>query len=441
MKIVHSLGWYFPENCGGTEVYVDALARGLASQGIQSIIAAARDGLQEDHYAHHGIEVYRYPVMPASSLKEKRGVVPRAGFESFAAWLEKQGADLYHQHSWTPGCGLHHLRQAKKLGLPTVLTVHLPGNICLSETMLRDGKTVCDGKIDIRRCGSCWARHSGAPAWLAAAVGRIPRAASEKAGALLPASRVATMLSIPSLIGEHQRRLIEVTTLADRVVAPCQWLYDALLVNGADPSKMMMSRQGVSQEFPPQPARHQDAGSPLQIGFFGRWSALKGIDILMEAVKRLPASVPIHLALYALAPGRDEKALRQKILSTIKGETRITVEEPLLHEQMPMALAAYDFIVVPSTCLETGPLVVLEALAAGVPVMGSDLGGVAELIQHGKNGWLVPAGDVRAWTAALRHFAERPELVHRLRQSIAPMRTMDTVAVEMAAIYRSLIGR
>ncbi len=57
-------------------------------------------------------------------------------------------------------------------------------------------------------------------------------------------------------------------------------------------------------------------------------------------------------------------------------------------------LASYDATVVPSQWLETGPLIVLESFAAGTPVIGSNLGGVAELVSHDRDGWLVPHADM-----------------------------------------------
>ena len=61
----------------------------------------------------------------------------------------------------------------------------------------------------------------------------------------------------------------------------------------------------------------------------------------------------------------------------------------------PAFLSRIDVLAVPSQWLETGPLVVLEAFAAGTPVIGSDLGGIRELVSDGRDGLLVPHDDVR----------------------------------------------
>jgi glycosyltransferase involved in cell wall biosynthesis len=88
--------------------------------------------------------------------------------------------------------------------------------------------------------------------------------------------------------------------------------------------------------------------------------------------------------------------------------------------------------------METGPLVVLEAFAAGVPVIGSRLGGIAELVDHGIDGLLVETESVPAWTDVLAQLLQDADLLPRLRAGIRPPRRMSTVADEMLALYHEL---
>jgi glycosyltransferase involved in cell wall biosynthesis len=101
------------------------------------------------------------------------------------------------------------------------------------------------------------------------------------------------------------------------------------------------------------------------------------------------------------------------------------------------SMSSFDLIAVPSRWLETGPLVVLEAFAAGVPVLGSDLGGIAESVRNGVDGALVRPGDIDAWSEVISRFAADRRLVAALRQNVRPPRTIDEVAREMSEVYRS----
>jgi glycosyltransferase involved in cell wall biosynthesis len=84
--------------------------------------------------------------------------------------------------------------------------------------------------------------------------------------------------------------------------------------------------------------------------------------------------------------------------------------------------------------------VVLEAFAAGVPVLGSRLGGIAELVDHGVNGLLVQADSAASWATAISKLCLDGQLLQKLRAGIAPPRRMSEVASEMSSLYASLVS-
>ena len=92
----------------------------------------------------------------------------------------------------------------------------------------------------------------------------------------------------------------------------------------------------------------------------------------------------------------------------------------------------------PSECLETGPLVVLEALALKVPVFGSGIGGIKEYIQDGANGRLFAPGDEHAWGRAFADLVDSPETLSIYRKNMQKVKTMDDVAREIKKIYDEL---
>ena len=121
-----------------------------------------------------------------------------------------------------------------------------------------------------------------------------------------------------------------------------------------------------------------------------------------------------------------------------QGDGRIQFYAPVPASEVVATISRYDLLAVPSQCLETGPLVVLEAFAAGVPVIGSKLGGIAELVQAGFNGILVEAGSAEAWAAGLAKLAGEPRFLEQLRSGIRPPRMMATVAEETVTLYEQL---
>ena len=104
------------------------------------------------------------------------------------------------------------------------------------------------------------------------------------------------------------------------------------------------------------------------------------------------------------------------------------------------AFAGIDVLVVPSIWLENAPFVIREAFTAGVPVVASDLGGMAEMVDHEVNGLLFTPGDADALGRALARLASEPVLVDRLRRGIPPVMTIEDDAAQLRSLYREQIA-
>jgi glycosyltransferase involved in cell wall biosynthesis len=95
---------------------------------------------------------------------------------------------------------------------------------------------------------------------------------------------------------------------------------------------------------------------------------------------------------------------------------------------------------VPSRYMETGPIVVQEARALGIPVMGADLGGISERVEDGVDGWLLPFDDPEPWADAIREAATDRAKLARLSANMRRKRSQDDVASEMATLYRQILA-
>jgi glycosyltransferase involved in cell wall biosynthesis len=454
MKVIQAVSRYFPDPCGGIQIHLKALVPALKALGVQSLIAASQDAPTASSYRYKGTAVYRYPVFPPPPAEPNHGSTPHGGFAHFATWVSQQNADIYHQHQWNPQCGLPHLRWAKTLGLKTVVTLHLAQPICQRLTLLHQGQTPCDGRIDPVRCSRCAEPLAKAlPDPALHLLSQIPTPWLER----LPLPRSACVpptqprqwgsylrpLVVPAHIAARRRSLLEIAELSDRIVVVCDWLYQALLANGLPPEKLVLCRCGVPEFFVQQAAAARrfpvlsPRNAPLRVAYLGRWHRDKGIHRLVEAVQALPPSVPVDVTIHGIA---NDDAYRHSVLKQINGDPRLRIAAPLSREEMPAVLATFDVVAVPSQCLETGPLVVLEAHALGIPVVGSAMGGIAELVNPGVDGLLVPPQDSLAWAAALQRLACDRAYLHHLRQGIRPVRTIQTESQELVSLYHHLLG-
>jgi glycosyltransferase involved in cell wall biosynthesis len=435
-RVVHCVGFYFPENVGGTEVYVRDLADSLRPYSIESVIVAATDGAYRE-YAWEQTRVVRYPSDWAT-VCSKTTEQASAGLSKFQELIASLKPDILHLHSWTAGAGLEHLQQAFNLNIPSIVTMHVIGAICMRGTMLRDGKAPCDGRIDEKRCSYCWTLSRGCPSPIAYAISRLPKcdATHWKLPAVL--RRMGTLLSIRSIISAKVKELQLMEALSERIVAPSEWVRAALLKNGIPPEKIFVSMQAASSIFGRSDSTNAErtAGAPLTIGYIGRLEAVKGIDTLTDALSLLPNNLSVRLLV--AGAGSDPRYLRS-LHQAAERDSRIRLIGPVAPLQVPQFLKSVDVVAVPSRWMETGPLVVHEAHAAGVPVLGADLGGISERIRHRVDGMLLPVDNPHAWASAIREILGDGQLLARLRANCGQARTTDNVASEMATLYRQAL--
>ena len=143
----------------------------------------------------------------------------------------------------------------------------------------------------------------------------------------------------------------------------------------------------------------------------------------------------MRLAIYGVAQDEAGKRYELKVRRSAGGDGRIEFHPPVRNTEIVSTLRNYDLLAVPSQWLETGPLVVLEAFAAGIPVLGSNLGGIAELVHEGIDGFLVNATGANEWYYTLKRMCSGFGALAKLYRSISGPPTMSAVAQTMMRLY------
>ena len=193
----------------------------------------------------------------------------------------------------------------------------------------------------------------------------------------------------------------------------------------------------VIWSMPPIPIKQRpvkDAGQPFTIGFIGRIVPEKGLDTLLDAVQRLPNKNWRLLIAGAISPPLDEAAMRASV-AHLPVEWMGPVKAADFYPQI-------DLLVVPPVWADPGPLVVHEAFANSVPVIGSRMGGVMDMVDHGVNGWLFEPKDVATLASLLgeRIEAGRAALPPPENFKAFQQRTLaDSVARQYEDLYTTLI--
>jgi len=437
VKIVLLCGYYYPDTVGGTEAYVQMLGQDLQKKGHEVTVVAPAE--KERSYTHDGLSVYRYPVSQNPSQAEVRGRARPESVDPWAEWLEETGPDLVHMHSLTRGCSVHHAEAVTQRDIPLFITVHVPEVSCPRGTMMRWGTTPCDGEIRPVRCGACVLQEEGLPRPLAWATSA---ASTTDVGRGMPGS-LGTVLRRAPLVQQRKDALQAWMRSAAHVIVVAGWLKEVLVRNEIPADHVTVSRHGLSESMR---ATQQEAArkrpprteeDPLRVGFVGRFTEVKGPHVMVEAVRRLPDDIDVEVHLYGMAQSDEDRAYLSDMKDSAADESRVQFCGPMTDDNRVEAFAGFDVLAVPSIWFETGPYTVLEAFAADLPVLGSNHGGIAERVDDGESGMLVPPGDVGAWTTALKQLHETFQN-GRWEWTLPNLRTSRAISRDMDQMYRDL---
>ena len=206
---------------------------------------------------------------------------------------------------------------------------------------------------------------------------------------------------------------------------------------------MTVVPNGVSPEFfgKHEPLPGYRGGDPTVL-FVGRLEPRKGLTYLVRAFLRLKPAFP---RLRLLVVGRDDKRQQEKAMAMVPPRLRpdLVFVGSVPQEDLPSYYASADLFCAPSLGGESFGIVLVEAMAMGLPVVCSDIGGYRDLLRDNREGLLVPPRDPEALADALGALLDNPArraaLAEAARSSAARY-AWPVVAAELAAIYESVRG-
>jgi len=367
------LSQFYPPIVGGEERHVRNLAAALAERGNQVAVATLWYPGAEKFERDGAVTVYRLrgTLQRLSWLfaeSERRHAPPFPDPElvlGLRRVIANEQPDVVHAHNWLVASFLPIKRHYR---LPLVVTMHDYGLTCPKKNLVRNG-ALCTGP-GLAKCLSCTASHYGL---VKGAVTMIGNMAS---GAWL--RRTADMfITVSRAVAQH-------TGLA-RSRLPFEVIHN-FVPNDVGEAK-------VSADHP-QP----DLPDGNYILFVGDVTQPKGIGVLLKAYESLNGAPPLVLI------GRWCSDAPQQLPPNV----RLLAPRP--HAAVMQAWRRCLFGVVPSTGPEPCATVVMEAMACGKAVIGTDIGGTPDLVDDGATGLVVPPGDSEALANAMKLLLARPDL-------------------------------
>ena len=232
--------------------------------------------------------------------------------------------------------------------------------------------------------------------------------------------------------------------IADHFVSPSAFLAERYAAWGVDPQKLSVIENGMpAHDLPPATPPMLEDGEDLVLGFFGQISKLKGIDVLLDAAAILDKAgveglrIDIHGDHTGQPPAFREAF--EKRLDNLPDNVRFcgAYENRRVHQLMRSVHA----VMVPSVWWENSPLVIQEAFLNRRPVICSDIGGMAEKVRDGLDGFHFQAGSAHSLAFLLKGLAAKPKRLAALQDTIAHPPTVQDTAAATLKLYRRLLAR
>jgi glycosyltransferase involved in cell wall biosynthesis len=404
MRILHVNKFLYRR--GGAEAYMFDLAELQTAAGDEvAFFGMDHPDNEPMPYSTHfpGYVEFRAPSVWAQVRASARMFYSTSSAAGMAEVVRDFRPDMVHLHNIYHQLSPSVLRPLAKYDVPSVMTLHDYKLACPSHQFLDHGQL----------CEACLG-------------GRFYNAATRrcKEGSLVASVLVSVESYAHSLTGAYAPvRLF---------IAPSRFLAHKMAQAGVFPDRMRHVSHFVDTG---SIAPREQPGEGFV--YAGRLSPEKGVDVLIRAAG-LAADVKVEI----LGDGPERARLEQLADKVAPGRVRFhgRVGREAVHDAMRASLAT----VVPSVWYENQPITILESFACGVPVLGTQLGGIPELVEDGVTGYVTPARDADALAARMGDLASNPHRAESIgraarafvEQGFAPAKHLQ----RLAEIYAEAAG-
>lgn len=429
MRILHVTHQYPPEFVGGVEVYTQSLAQLQRSAG-HDVAVFTRGATGTDDKRSEQAEDTLIFTTSGDGLGATERFLSTFGYSKqdarivahFAEFLDTFEPDIIHvQHMM--GLPIRCFELIRERGIPFVVTLWDFWWVCANAQLLTNySDKVCDGPNAYLNCTRC-------------AITRSKQGANPDASSwYLRKKQLALWAAAPMLTGvlAYRGRLLRSALLhADCLIAPTNFVYQWHRKRDIVAKEIRVIKPGLEGFSIPEKPRDE---RPIRFFYLGGITPQKGVHVALEAFTQLTGKAELWIAGDRTVDAAYSTQLEQVANSSVKFLGRLSRAE------VADALVQVDVFLAPSIWYETFCFVLHEAFSAGVPVIGSNLGAIAEGVDHGVDGLLAEPDDVESWRGAMQSLLDDHALLAQLRAGIRRPQTQREHAEQIQILYCELSG-
>lgn len=230
--------------------------------------------------------------------------------------------------------------------------------------------------------------------------------------------------------------------LVDHFIAPSAFLAGRYTEWGIPKERISVIENAIPSSPSIDKTGESEDDAHLRVGFFGQISVLKGINVLFDAAAILEQDEDVNVVLEIFGDYRGQPAEFQKDFADRLGKAGFNVKfhGPYDNNRVDSLMRCVDAVLVPSIWWENSPVVIQEALRNRRPIICSDIGGMAEKVVDGRDGFHFPAGNAVALASLLRRLASTRSRLDAVSKTLRPPQAMETIVAQHEALYHRLLS-
>ncbi|MCX7725617.1 MAG: glycosyltransferase [Chitinispirillaceae bacterium] len=456
MRILIIVHTYFPYSSGGTEMYVNSLVNQLSNRHTIFILHTFESQqntsfLPQKSFISQNIISIALPKRIPETYEMT--YYNKYYGEIFRDILKECSPDIIHInhllfHS------LYYLEQIIEMGIPVIVTLHDYWYICPQCFLTRIDGSLCEGPgITGEICLECDNAEPSRYVPFANVVTSDKRKAHllSKIKFLLPSfikrsARYLLMVIKSRSKKYRENRLIVIDRLkkavsllnkVNLIIAPSPVLAERYMNAGVKDIKIVPHGIEIPSVNLTVENKYSDIGKRRIIfGYMGGFLSHKGAEVIVEAFNNITSG---DAELWIFGSRGVDIRYEKRVLRKIQNPF-VKIIGFIEHSKIFDVLKDIDVLVVPSMCAENFPLVIMEAFAAKIPVIASNVGGIKVIVKDGVNGFLFEKGDVKALTDIIKKIIKNKYIILELSKKIPHVKSIKEHAEEIENIYEKIIA-
>lgn len=402
-----------PYFIGGSEIVAYYQSRRLREKGYDIRVFAGRLDNRLHRYGvnreHGEFDVTRINLHARDFDCYSMNFDKPALQDAFRRVIDQVRPDVVHFHN-IYSFSLRMIEECQKACIPTLMTLHDYWGVCFKNILVTDSGHLCrDAEPSCSRCRENFYSDEGAAMSLQ----------------------------------ERNRLFVKYLNDIDLLMAPSRFLLDQFRARGILEQKSALVRYGIDTgSFS---TVRKSFSRRIRFSYIGQIAQHKGTDILLRAIALLTDRERARISVTIVGGGEAafvEYCARLVSELKISGCVRFAGKVP--NSRIKGILSDTDVLVVTSVWFENSPVVILEALASGTPVLGADIGGIPEFVVPGVTGFLHRHDDPAALAENIRAVIANPQVIRDLRQGCldkARENDLSGPVEKIAGYYEDLASR